>query len=263
MYLYLRCEFFVWCSQTWRKDISDIWCWWNMTNYICPSLQAFTRERWHPSELWVYVNHMGCVTEERCQEVSDASQLLSKCRDMLCLYDSPSCDTPSAAPPQTSSWSGRWRRETDRTVWAVEGSSPGCGPPACTSADRTEAVWSDLSDTVIKRDALSVASYLFFNAHKLKVEALNLRVHTLWLWLKTVLASIWHRYLSDCKELCLTVRFPAVITNGKKMMLLYKTAKDGQIKTPQQHHSVLMTTILFRSKTHHIISVLIVFSLLS
>lgn len=52
---------------------------------------------------------------------------------MLWLCVSPWCDTPWADPPQTSSWSGRWQQETDQTVWAVAGSSPGCEPPAGTS----------------------------------------------------------------------------------------------------------------------------------
>lgn len=58
----------------------------------------------------------------------------------LWLCVSPSYDTPWAALPQTSSWSGRWQQDSDRTVWAVAGSSPGYGPHACISKHQTQPV---------------------------------------------------------------------------------------------------------------------------
>lgn len=107
-FLYLRWEFCVWWSQNMEQRMSNV----DETTFS-------TRAK-------------------SCQEMSVTDYA----------NESPSYDTPWAAPPQTSSWSGRWQQETDQTVWAVAGSSPGCGPPACTSEHETKPV-SELRRTRI------------------------------------------------------------------------------------------------------------------
>lgn len=65
-----------------------------MSNYICLSLHAsFMRD--DPPQSFEFVTTTPCVTEEGVGSVcTNESQVRSKCGDVLCLYVSPSYDTP-------------------------------------------------------------------------------------------------------------------------------------------------------------------------